>query len=120
MVFLVLNNTSYRVPKLGVRRMGGPWTPSGAYPPGLDIEGPLVDVVGSARAMGVDAERVAQPTELRPALERAFAAGRPYLLDIAIEKTVDQSERRTSPRGLFLKDKPRRWPRRGPCRVDAR
>ncbi|MDQ3810306.1 MAG: thiamine pyrophosphate-dependent enzyme, partial [Chloroflexota bacterium] len=87
-VVLVLNNTSYRVLKLGVQRMGGPWASTGVYPPGLDIEGPTLDVVAMARAMGVEAERVSQPSQLRPALERAFSAGRPYVLDTLIEKSV--------------------------------
>jgi benzoylformate decarboxylase len=87
-VFLVLNNSSYRVLKIGVQRMGGPWAASGTYPPGLDIEAPGVVIAAMARSMGVQAERVAQPAELRPALERAFAAGRPYVLDITIEKNI--------------------------------
>ncbi len=87
-VFLVLNNSSYRVLKLGTQRMGGPWSASGAFPPGLDIEGPAVDLSATARAMGVAAERVERPSDLRPALERAFGSGRPYVLDIAVERAV--------------------------------
>ena len=87
-VFIVLNNSSYRVLKIGVQRMGGPWDAGGAYPPGLDIEGPRVEIAATAQAMGVQAERIERPADLRPALERAFAAGRPYLLDIALEGAV--------------------------------
>src|SRR6266542_373619 len=87
-VFIVLNNSSYRVLKIGVQRMGGPWDAGGAYPPGLDIEGPRVEIAATAQAMGVQAERIERPADLRPALERAFAAGRPYLLDIAVEGAV--------------------------------
>jgi benzoylformate decarboxylase len=74
-VFLVLNNSSYRVLKLGVQRMGGPWTASGAYPLGLDIDAPVVDIASMARSMGVSAERVERTAEMRPALERAFDSG---------------------------------------------
>lgn len=84
-VFIVLNNSSYRILKIGVQRMGGPWASSGAYPPGLDIDSPRVDIAASARSMGVAAEVVSEFGELRPALERAFAAHAPYLLDIRIE-----------------------------------
>jgi thiamine pyrophosphate-dependent acetolactate synthase large subunit-like protein len=35
--------------------------------------------------MGVEAARVSKPEELRSALDIALGAGRPYLLDIAIE-----------------------------------
>jgi benzoylformate decarboxylase len=88
MVFLVLNNSSYRVLKIGVQRMGGPWASGGAYPPGLDIEAPHVDVAATARAMGVTAEHIEHAADLRPALERAFGAGCPYLLDVAVEGSV--------------------------------
>jgi thiamine pyrophosphate-dependent acetolactate synthase large subunit-like protein len=35
--------------------------------------------------MGVEAMRVGTPGELRPALEKALAARRPFLLDVAVE-----------------------------------
>src|SRR5262249_7805087 len=85
LVFLVLNNSSYRILKIGTERMGGPWGPAGVYPPGLDIDNPRVDIAATSQSMGVDAERVASYADLRPAMQRAFAAGRPYLLDICIE-----------------------------------
>jgi thiamine pyrophosphate-dependent acetolactate synthase large subunit-like protein len=85
-VFVVLNNTSYQILKLGVDRMGGPWTAGGAYPPGLDISEPRVDIAGLARSFGVEAETLREPSELRPGLERALAAGGPYLLDVHVER----------------------------------
>jgi benzoylformate decarboxylase len=85
-VFVVLNNTSYQILKLGVDRMGGPWTAGGAYPPGLDISEPRVDIAGLARSFGVEAETLREPSELRPGLERALAAGGPYLLDLHVER----------------------------------
>jgi len=35
--------------------------------------------------MGVEGLRVTKPGELRPALDRALAARRPFLLDVSIE-----------------------------------
>jgi thiamine pyrophosphate-dependent acetolactate synthase large subunit-like protein len=35
--------------------------------------------------MGVEGLRVATPGELRPALDKALGARRPFLLDVAIE-----------------------------------
>ena len=83
---LVLNNARYRILELGVDRMGGPWTAAGGYPPGLVIDSPLVDIAALARSFGVAAETVSHVAELRPALERAFAAGQPYVLDLHIER----------------------------------
>jgi acetolactate synthase-1/2/3 large subunit len=39
-----------------------------------------------ARAFGAHGEEVARAADIRPALERAFAAGRPALVDIALRK----------------------------------
>jgi thiamine pyrophosphate-dependent acetolactate synthase large subunit-like protein len=38
--------------------------------------------------MGVEAERIDCPLEVRPALERAFAAQRPYVLAIRIDRSI--------------------------------
>ncbi|HEU5159068.1 MAG TPA: thiamine pyrophosphate-binding protein [Streptosporangiaceae bacterium] len=85
-VFVVLNNGQYRVLKLIVDRMGGPWSASGDLPPGLDIAGPPVDFVPLARSLGVAGERAATPAELRSALDRAVESGRPYLIDAVLEQ----------------------------------
>jgi benzoylformate decarboxylase len=84
LVFVVLNNASYRVLKIGLERMGGPWSAAGSQPPGLDIQNPCVDMVGLARAFGLQAERLTRPDQLRPALERALTASGPVLLDVAL------------------------------------
>jgi acetolactate synthase I/II/III large subunit len=41
-----------------------------------------------AEALGCHAELVSEPTELRPALERAFAAGRPALVNVLTDPEV--------------------------------
>lgn len=51
---------------------------------------PDVDFAKTASAFGVEGEVVADPNALRPALERAKRAnveGRPYLLDVHVERT---------------------------------
>lgn len=44
-----------------------------------------IDFVGVAKAMGLGAERVERLADLRPAIERAFAAGKPYLLEVTVD-----------------------------------
>jgi len=44
-----------------------------------------IDFVRVAKGMGLLAERVRRPAEIRPALERAFSAGRPYLLEVIVD-----------------------------------
>jgi benzoylformate decarboxylase len=53
--------------------------------PNMDLVSPDLGFVEIAGGLGVEATRVATPAELRPALDRALGAGRPFLLDIAIE-----------------------------------
>jgi len=43
-----------------------------------------VDFAALARALGAHGERVEQPAELAPALERALASGRPAVIDVPI------------------------------------
>jgi benzoylformate decarboxylase len=85
-VTVVLNNGSYRVLKLIVSRMGGPWNDAKHALPGLDFETPRVDFAAMAKSMGLDGERVSKTAELRPALERAFAAKRPYVVDVLLDQ----------------------------------
>jgi benzoylformate decarboxylase len=85
-VTVVLNNASYRVLKLIVGRMGGPWNDAKQALPGLDFETPRVDFAALAHAMGLEGERVAKTADLRPALERAFAAKRPYVVDVMLDQ----------------------------------
>lgn len=85
-LFVVLNNGEYRVLKMIVDRMGGPWGSSGEMPASLDIERPHIDFVTLGRAMGVDGERVSAPAKLRAALERGFAAEAPYLVEAVVKQ----------------------------------
>jgi len=41
--------------------------------------------VGLAKAMGMPAERIAEPEALGPALQRAFASPGPKLLDVVVD-----------------------------------
>jgi len=85
-VFVILNNREYRILKHNMdtyrQRFGA--KPDRAYP-NMDLVAPDLGFVDLARGMGVEAMRVATPGELRPALEKALGAGRPFLLDVAIE-----------------------------------
>ncbi|WP_293784721.1 thiamine pyrophosphate-binding protein [Sphingosinicella sp.] len=51
---------------------------------------PRVDFAAMARAMGGDGERVLASTDLAPALDRAFAASRPFVLDIVCERPSNE------------------------------
>jgi len=44
------------------------------------------DLAALARALGCHAERVSAPGEVQPALERAFASGRPAVVEVVVER----------------------------------
>ena len=85
-VFVILNNREYRILKHNMdtyrQRFGA--KPDRAYL-NMDLVSPDLGYVDLARGMGVEAMRVATPGELGPALQKALSAGRPFLLDVAIE-----------------------------------
>ncbi len=83
---MILNNREYRILKHNMdtyrQRFGA--KPDRGYP-NMDLSSPDLGFVEIARGLGVDGMRVTTPGELGPALERALGAGRPFLLDVAIE-----------------------------------
>ena len=51
----------------------------------MDFVDPKIDFAALAKAMGMPAERIAEPEALAPALQRAFASPGPKLLDVVID-----------------------------------
>ena len=51
----------------------------------------LVDFVKFAEAYGAYGERVEKPDDIKPALQRAIATGKPAIIDIIVERDTDAS-----------------------------
>ena len=51
----------------------------------------LMDYVKVAEGFACEGERVFKPEDIKPALERAYAAKKPYIIDIVCEETTDCS-----------------------------
>jgi len=49
------------------------------------------DLAAVARGFGCHAEQITRPDEVRPALERAFASGRPSVVEVLVERTYPLS-----------------------------
>jgi benzoylformate decarboxylase len=81
--FVVINNRGYSILK-GFRDAIG----VGEKVPGLDVHG--VEIAQIARGFGVEGEVVERAGDLRPAVERAVSAGRPYLLDVIVDREVPE------------------------------
>ena len=87
---IICNNRSYRVLKVNMeiylRRMLEDTERQSEYV-GMDFANPL-DLAAIARSMGVTAETVDDPSELRSAMERSMASGGPALLDVNIDGSL--------------------------------
>ncbi len=85
--FVVPNNASYAILKIGMLGMGLDSAKRGIYP-GMDLVDPEIDYVALARSMGVEAERVERPQDLGGVLEKMLASSAPTLVDVAIDRSI--------------------------------
>jgi benzoylformate decarboxylase len=83
--YIVPNNASYAILKSGMLTLGLPSAKRGVYP-GMDLVNPEIDYGGLARALGVRAERVEKPQDLRDVLAACIAHPGPALVDVAIDR----------------------------------
>ncbi len=90
-VFVICNNGMYRVLKVNfniyqqdVLQLS---ETSGGRLMYSDFATPF-DMAAIANSMGVHGERISDPSEIKPAVERAVASGKPALLDIVIDGSL--------------------------------
>ncbi|HEY7648696.1 MAG TPA: thiamine pyrophosphate-dependent enzyme [Methylomirabilota bacterium] len=83
--YVVPNNASYAILKSGMLTLGLDSAKRGIYP-GMDLIDPEIDDVGLARALGVRAERVDRPKDLRDVLAACLTHPGPSLVDVAIDR----------------------------------
>jgi benzoylformate decarboxylase len=88
-VIVVFNNGSYRILKQRARALGGFSASDGVFV-GMDIDKPPIDAIGLARSFGVPGERIGRTTDVAAALQRGLASGGPYLIDAAIDPSLEQ------------------------------
>jgi len=84
--YVVPNNTSYAILKSGMLSLDLASAKRGIYP-GMDLVEPEIDYTGLARSLGVRAERVEKPGELRDVLAACLAHPGPTLVDVAIDRS---------------------------------
>ncbi len=90
-VFVICNNGAYRVLKVNFNTYQSdvlqlPET-SGGRLMYSDFTTPF-DWVSISAGLGVPAERITEPSQIKPAVDRAVASGKPALLDIVIDGSV--------------------------------
>jgi len=84
-VFVVLNNRSYRILKQRANAMQGFAAQTDRYI-GMDITEPPVDYVGLARALGVEAARTGALSEAIELVRSALAQGGPSLVEVELDR----------------------------------
>ena len=77
--YVIPNNRGYRILKERLKSMRG----TDRFI-GMDIREPELDFVALAQSMGVPAQRIVDPAEVGPALQKAMASGGPSLLDVSV------------------------------------
>ncbi|MBI4268810.1 MAG: thiamine pyrophosphate-binding protein [Candidatus Rokubacteria bacterium] len=83
--YVVPNNRSYAILKSGMLSLGLASAKRGIFP-GMDLVDPDIDYLALARALGVRAERIDTPGELRDGLAACLAHPGPALVDVAIDR----------------------------------
>ena len=90
-IFVICNNGMYRVLKVNFdvyqREILQQKESSGENLPYSDFPTPF-DVSAVATSMGVHGERITDPAEIAPAVQRAVTSGKPAVLDIVIDGSL--------------------------------
>lgn len=88
--FVVCNNRSYRILKYNLQRYWAdlPPDPQRKFPESFDLSSPELRFDLLAQGQGVAAVRVERPEEIAPALDRAFADDRPFLIELILDAAL--------------------------------
>jgi benzoylformate decarboxylase len=84
-VFVILNNSSYRILKQRLHAMRGLAEQADSYV-GMELIDPRIDFVGLARALGIAADRARTVHEATDLLAHALAGGGPMLIDVELDR----------------------------------
>ena len=84
-IFVILNNTSYRILKQRLHAMRGLSQQADTYV-GMELIDPAVDFLSLSRSFGVAAERAKTVHEATDLLRHALAGGGPMLIDVVLDR----------------------------------
>ncbi|HVA44968.1 MAG TPA: thiamine pyrophosphate-binding protein [Pirellulales bacterium] len=85
--FVVANNAQYHILKVGSQQLRLPAAMRGEFE-ALDLSQPEIDMVGLAKSLGVEAQRVGDPDELAERVSKSLAGDVPRLFDVPIQRTA--------------------------------
>jgi benzoylformate decarboxylase len=84
-VFIIINNSSYRILKQRTNAMQGFAHQTDRYV-GMDLDDPAVDFVSVARGLGLTAHRARTVAEVKDLLAAGLTADGPTLIDVTVER----------------------------------
>ncbi len=88
-IYIILNNQSYRILKFNMNRYRRTQHLSAIREyPLMNLVDPPLDFIKIAFGMGVAGKRIIHPEEIEPAVTEALALGGPYVLEVMIEGSV--------------------------------
>jgi benzoylformate decarboxylase len=86
MVFVIINNHSYRILKQRTNAMQQLAAQTDTYV-GMELEHPSIDFVSVARGLGVTAQRATTLSDMQDMLRQALAHDGPTLIDVEVDRT---------------------------------
>jgi benzoylformate decarboxylase len=86
MVFVIINNYSYRILKQRTNAMKGLAAQHDNYV-AMDLDNPRIDFVSVARGLGLTAHKAATLLDLSDLLQAALAADGPTLIDVEVDRS---------------------------------
>jgi benzoylformate decarboxylase len=86
MVFVIVNNYSYRILKQRTNAMKGLAAQADSYV-GMDLDRPRVDFVSVARGLGLTAHKANTLSDFGDLLRQGLAATGPTLIDVEVDRT---------------------------------
>ncbi len=86
MVFVIINNYSYRILKQRTNAMKGLAAQADNYV-AMDLDKPRVDFVSVARGLGLTAHKATTLSDLGDLLQQALAADGPTLIDVEVDRS---------------------------------
>lgn len=84
-VFVIFNNSSYRILKQRVHAMRGHAAQQDLYV-GMELNDPPVDFVTLSKSLGVAGERAKTIAEATDLIRKAIASGGPHLVDVTLDR----------------------------------
>jgi benzoylformate decarboxylase len=84
-VFVIFNNTSYRILKQRLFAQRGHAAQVDTYV-GMELNDPAVDFVGLARSLGIAADRAKTVHDATDLIDKGLKGGSPVLIEVALDR----------------------------------